>query len=437
MSLNQSITRWTSQRGTRPVRIANCSGAKMDPGYQMLRQATQGDVDFITGDYLAEFNLAENAEAYAAGTHPGWEATAWDGLQQSLDAVAARHIKVVVNGGSINPRGLAEATDQLARKKGLKLKVGYVAGDDLFVEVKEMLKRKGDLPRHLDPEDDGIQLARNARDYLDTEHKPLIAANAYLGARGIVQGLNARVDIIICGRVADASPVIGAAWYWHSWSDTDYDRLAGALIAGHLIECSGYVTGSNFAGFTDYPLETFVDIAYGIAELDEDGTCVITKHEGTKGLVNEDTVLSQFLYELQGDVYLNSDVKAYIADIQVKQVGKDRVRVTGITGAPPPPTTKLAAFYRGGYQSQLLLNATGYDTREKYMLQERQIRHNLKQYGLENALDVLEFQWLGQPAPNPRTQKASTTYLRMFAQATKSESLVGLLKAWNDFGMQQ
>ncbi|KAL9053100.1 MAG: hypothetical protein Q9162_004964 [Coniocarpon cinnabarinum] len=408
----------------------------MDPGYQMLRQATQGDVDFITGDYLAEMNLAENAEAFAAGNHLGWEPTAWDGLQQSLEAIAERNIKVIINGGAVNPRGLAEETHKLAVQKNLPLKVGYVEGDNLTAEVKDLLKKSGDLPRHLDPEGHGIQLAKNAHDYLDTQNKPLVAAHAYLGARGIVRGLEQGADIIICGRVADASPVIGAAWWWHRWRDTDYDELAGALVAGHLIECSGYVTGSNFAGFTDYPLETFVDIAYGIAEIDRDGTCVITKHEDTKGIVNEDTVLTQFLYELQGDIYLNSDVKAYISDISVQQLAPNRVKVTGIKGAPPPPTTKLAVFYKGGYESQLLFNATGYGTQEKYRLQELQIRDNLKRFGLENAFDCLEFQTIGVPALNPRTQRSSTTYFRIYAQASKEEPLLGLLKAWRDYGMQ-
>ena len=408
----------------------------MDPGYQMLRQITQGDVDFVTGDYLAEMNLAENAEAFATGHHPGWEPTAWDGIEQSIDAIAKTRTKIVINGGSINPHGLAKQTEELIASKNLDLKVGYVEGDNLVTEVKRMLEETGDLPRHLDPEDDGIQLAENARDYLDKANHPLIAANAYLGARAIVKGLELGADIIICGRVADASPVIGAASYWHSWSDKDYDALAGALVAGHLIECSGYVTGSNFSGFTDYPLDKFVDIAYGIAELSSDGTCVITKHEKTNGIVNEDTVLTQFLYELQGDIYLNSDVKAYIADIRIEQIAPNRVRVSGIRGAPPPPTTKLAIFYRGGYESQLLLNATGYGTAEKYALQEKQLRYNLKQMGLDKALDILEFQVIGQPATNPQTQKASTTYLRIFSQAKTAEILHGLLKAWNDFGMQ-
>jgi hypothetical protein len=118
--------------------------------------------------------------------------------------------------------------------------------------------------------------------------------------------------------------VIGAAWYWHSWHDTDFDELAGALIAGHLIECSGYVTGSNFAGFYEYPLDSLFDMTFGIAEVERDGTCVITKHDARKGFVTEDTVKCQFLYELQGNIYLNSDVKAILDNVQVENVGKNR-----------------------------------------------------------------------------------------------------------------
>jgi len=118
--------------------------------------------------------------------------------------------------------------------------------------------------------------------------------------------------------------VIGAAWYWYSWSDTDYDRLAGALIAGHLIECSAYVTGSNFAGFYEYPLDQLYDLVFGIAEIEKDGSCVITKHENTKGMVTADIVKCQFLYELQGNIYLNSDVKGILDDVKVEEVGRDR-----------------------------------------------------------------------------------------------------------------
>ena len=153
---------------------------------------------------------------------------------------------------------------------------------------------------------------------------PMISAHAYLGARGIVDGLRRGADIIICGRVADASPVIAAAWFWHDWSETDYDPLAGSLIAGHLIECSAYVTGANFAGLDKYPLDNLVSPGFPIAEIHHDGSCVINKHANTQGMVTMDTVRCQFLYELQGNVYLNSDVTAHIADVTVEAQGPDR-----------------------------------------------------------------------------------------------------------------
>lgn len=266
----------------------------------MRRQATEGDVDFITGDYLAEMNLADHAEKLAAGQHDGWEPTAWDGLQQTLDVLNEKRIKVIINGGALNPAGLARKTHALIAEKGYDMKVAYVTGDNLLDEVRTQLETTGKLPSHLDSENTSVTLAESATSLLDTKGKPIVSANAYLGARGILAALRAGADIIICGRVADASPVIGAAWYWHNWSSTSYDELAGALVAGHLIECSAYVTGSNFCAFDEYPLSTFVDLPYGIAKIAGDGTAIITKHPGTNGLVNTDNVIGQFLYELQG-----------------------------------------------------------------------------------------------------------------------------------------
>ncbi|KAK2796357.1 hypothetical protein FQN51_009447 [Onygenales sp. PD_10] len=375
---NNSAARWTSSKGQRPVRIANCSGARGDPGYQMLRQATLGDVDFITGDYLAEMNLAEHAEAMAAGQHPGFDPFAWDGIQQSIDAIWERRIKVIINGGALNPKGLAEETQKLIHSRGYGLKVAYVAGDNLVDEVRESLSKTGQLPAHFDSNNSQVGKQAHTDDLLDTKNRPVVSANAYLGARAIVKGLEQGADIIICGRVADASPVIGAAWYWYGWKDTDYDALAGALIAGHLIECSAYVTGSNFSGFTEFDLDVFVDMPFGIAEVDRDGTCVITKHENTRGIVNVDVV--------------RCDVKAYTRNIKIEEVGKDRVRLSGVTGAPPPPTTKLAIFYRGGFESQLLVNATGYGTDKKWELFEKQMRHGLAKAGVVDKFDFLEFQ---------------------------------------------
>lgn len=183
---------------------------------------------------------------------------------------------------------------------------------------------KDSLLPHLDSGNSSVTLPASTYSFQNQISGPLVSANAYLGARAIVAGLRAGADIIICGRVSDASPVIGAAWYWHNWSATDYNFLAGALISGHLIECSSYVCGGNFSGFTEYPLEIFLEPGFPIAEIAGDGSCVITKHIGTGGMVTVDTVRCQFLYELQGSVYLNSDVKAYLNDVQVEEMGEDR-----------------------------------------------------------------------------------------------------------------
>ncbi|KAH6642899.1 hypothetical protein C7974DRAFT_328603 [Boeremia exigua] len=400
----------------------------------MRYQAELGDVDFITGDYLAEVNIAENAQAHAAGTHPGWEQTAWDGIEQTIDLLAEKRIKVVVNGGAHNPRGLAEKVQELVTSKGLDLKVAFVLGDNLIEEMKD-IREKG-LPPHLDSNNSDITVAEHTLDLLEKNDKPIVSANAYLGAREIVKGLEQGADIIIAGRVADASPVIGAAWYWHGWADTDYHELAGALIAGHLIECSGYVTGSNFAGFYEYPLEDLFDLTFGIAEVEKDGTCVITKHDAKKGFVTEDTVKCQFLYELQGNIYLNSDVKSILDDVQVKAEGKNRVRVWGIKGAPPPPTTKLAVFYRAGYQSEVVVNATGYGTAEKFDMYEKMFKFGLKRLGILEKFDVLEFQRIGVPESNPKSQLRSTTYLRIFAEASDEKVNLALASLLGEFAMQ-
>lgn len=204
--------------------------------------------------------------------------------------------------------------------------MAYVSGDDLLEQVLNELKSGPDhIPDHLDATNAQVKLDHLTKSFVtDVEHRQLVSANAYLGARAIVKALKSGADIVICGRVADASPVIGAAWYWHSWSDTDYDRLAGALIAGHLIECSAYVTGANYTGFDELDMDALIDIGFPIAEIAHDGTCVISKHENTKGLVSKDTVECQFLYELQGTAYLNSDVTALLDDIMIEQCSHNR-----------------------------------------------------------------------------------------------------------------
>ncbi|KAK7955095.1 hypothetical protein PG988_015789 [Apiospora saccharicola] len=409
----------------RPVRIGNCSGAAVDPGDVMYEQAVSGPIDVITGDYLAEANLAQAAEAYAEGKHPGWVASAWDGLQKSLKVVAERRIKIVINGGALNPKGLAVQCAEEACRLGLadKLKIAWVEGDDLLPDVREILRpdAQGRLP-HLDAENSAVKLADDTASFLEDPRKKIVAANAYLGSRAIRAGLDAGADIVICGRVADASPVMGAAAWWHGWSDDGFDRLAGSLVAGHLIECSYYVTGGNFAGFDEYDIgRDLLGIGCPIAEIDESGACIITKHEKLRGIVTEETVKCQLLYELQGNVYLNSDVKADIMHVAVRQVGENRVHVSGV---------KAGRILPGRIPGEHTINAVGYATPQKYDMLEAQVRNQLRKWNCEKEIDVLEFQRVGVPQTNPRSQLKATTYLRIFVQAATADAVRKVFAAW-------
>ncbi|PWY92836.1 DUF1446-domain-containing protein [Aspergillus heteromorphus CBS 117.55] len=405
-------------RGIRSVRVASCSSYHGDPAYEMYRQATLGDVDFITGDYLAEVNLANDAEVWRNGKHPGYEETAWEGIQQTIDVIAHKRIRVIING---EPRRSCR-----------------VLGDDLYSHVGPNMPTTREGMCHLDSGNPDIIPSDLTYAFLNTDNgkpTPMVSAHAYLGARGIVDGLRRGADVIICGRVADASPLIAAAWYWHTWSETDYDRVAGSLIAGHLIECSAYVTGGNFSGFDKHPLEDLVAPGFPISEIASDGTCVITKHSNTQGIVNEETVACQFLYKLQGTTYLNSDVSADISDVAIKEIGRDRVYASGIRGSPPPSTTKLAVFYQGGYEAQLLLNATGYATGKKWDMLEKQTRHFIPEKVLK-SLETLEFQRIGTPASDPSLQEESTIYLRIFVASRSQTAMLGVAKAMKDISLK-
>ncbi|ODQ78900.1 hypothetical protein BABINDRAFT_39059 [Babjeviella inositovora NRRL Y-12698] len=419
----------------RPIIIANCAGALTDEGFHMYRQATEGPVDAITGDWLAELNIATNAKAYKAGAHQGWEKNCEEALLMCLEVIQEKRIKVVFDGGAQNPKGLAELVNAEAVKKGLDLKISYVYGDDLYANAETYLQPEYEL-KHLDSNNDKIKISAETSAFFANPNREIVSCNAYLGGRSIVAGLNAGADVIICGRVADASPIIALAAWWHGWKDTDYDRLAGALLAGHLIECSGYTTGANFCDFDRYPMDKLIDIGYPIAEIASDGTFIITKHESLNGFVNVDTCRSQLLYELQGEMYLNSDVTADVSKVIMKQKAKNRVEVSGIRGFPPPPTTKLALFYVGGYQAEFMVCGTGTNMDAKFELQERQVRRAMEDFGIQDKFDVVEFQRLAHADENPDLQNHGTSFLRIFVQAREYASVIAFGRACRRYGMQ-
>lgn len=406
----------------RPIRIGNASGAIGDGIDQLYRLASSGAVDAITADYLAEFNIAWKAIELQTRPDLGYEPNFLEQLAwkngAGARAVANHGVKVVHDGGALNPKGLAQKVDGYFRSLGIRgVKVAWVEGDNVTEQIKGGRFGK---PKHLD------QTGR----VFEAEGQETLAANVYTGQRGIVKALEQGADIVICGRCCDASPVMGLATWWHGWKPTDYQELAGSLMAGHLIECGAYVTGGNFCRAQE--VAQLHHVGYPIAEIAADGTSVITKPEGTNGAVTVDTCRGQLLYEIQGPKYLNPDVVASISNARLDQIGKDRVQLSGITGLPPPSTAKVAICLFGGYQAEISAYAAGLDTDFKFNLMKSQV---LGQVNLEE-FTTFSIEKYGSSPVDPRSQRDCTVQIRMFAQSPKKEAMMQFRRAIFYNGMQ-
>lgn len=332
-----------------PVRIGNCSGFYGDRLAAMREMLTGGDLDFLTGDYLAELTMLILARDRAKDPARGYAKTFLTQLEECLGLALDRGVRIVANAGGLNPAGLAEAVRALADRLGLSVSVAHVEGDDLLGRADEF----------------GFGSA--------------LAANAYLGAWGIVECLQAGADVVVTGRVTDASVIVGPAAAHHGWRRTDYDRLAGAVAAGHVIECGAQATGGNYAFFArDFPdLTTLTHPGFPLAEIHSDGTSVITKHPGTGGAVTVDTVTAQLLYEIGGARYANPDATLRVDSIELSDDGRDRVRISGVRGEPPPPTLKVSLNSIGGFRNEMTLVLTGLDIEAKADLVRRQLESSL------------------------------------------------------------
>lgn len=333
------------------LRIANCSGFYGDRLSAAREMVEGGPIDVLTGDYLAELTLMILLKDRMKDPRLGFARTFLPQLEQVATTCKQRGIRIVVNAGGLNPAGLAQAAQEIYQKLGLKAVVARIEGDDLLPQLEE-LQANGVPLTHLDQ---GIPLsALNA---------PVLSANAYLGAWGIVNALERGADLVICPRVTDAALALGPAAWKFGWARDDWDRLAAGVVAGHIIECGAQCTGGNYAFFRELP--DLCDPGFPIAEISSDGSFVITKHPGTGGLVSVGTVTAQLLYEIAGPAYLNPDVTARFDSIRLAQEAPDRVRVSGIKGTPPPETTKVCINYFGGYRNSMTFVLTGLDIEEK------------------------------------------------------------------------
>ena len=331
-----------------PVRIANCSGFYGDRLAAAREVVDGGPIDVLTGDWLAELTMLILARSARAG-RPGYAKSFLAQMEQVMVPCLERGIKVVSNAGGVDPAGCAEAVGSVADELGLEPSIAVVDGDDLTDRLDELVQ-SGAL-RDLATQDALREVDR------------VVSANAYLGCWGVVEALSAGADIVVTGRTTDAALVCGPAAWWHGWDRGDLDRLAGAVVAGHIIECGAQATGGNYSFFGD--VTALERIGYPWADVADDGSAVIGKHEGTGGRVSIGTVTSQLLYEIGGPRYLGPDVVARFDMVELHQEGRDRVRVTGAVGEPPPSTLKVAINEIGGYRNDVTVGLTGLDIEAK------------------------------------------------------------------------
>jgi len=384
-----------------PIRIANCSGFFGDRPSAAVEMVEGGPIDVLTGDWLAELTMLILARIRAKHPAGGYARTFVKQMEQVMGSCLDRNIKVVSNAGGLDPDGCADAVAEVADKLGLSPTIAYVNGDDLMPRV-GALADGGDL-RPFGPDGDL------------GDPSAYLTANAYLGCWGIAEALGRGADIVITGRVTDAAVACGPAAWHHGWERDEWDRLAGGVVAGHIIECSAQATGGNYSFFTEIEgreeIEGRARFGFPWAEVAADGSSIIGKHDGTGGAVTVGTVTSQLLYEIGGPAYLGPDVTARFDTIRLEQVGPDRVRVAGIRGQAPPPTLKVAMNELGGFRNSFTVALTGLDIEAKAAFAQAAF-WDACPYGPDDFQSVVS-RVVPTDKPDPATQEEATAIWRL------------------------
>ena len=361
------------------IRIGNCSGFYGDRFSALREMLDGGELDVLTGDYLAELTMLILGRDRRQDADLGYAKTFLRQMEECLALAVERGVRIVVNAGGLNPAGLTARLRELAERLGVAARFAYVEGDDLTARAAEL----------------GLGTP--------------LAANAYLGAWGIARCLSAGADVVVTGRVTDASVTVGPAAAHFGWGRDDYDRLAGAVAAGHVIECGAQATGGNYAFFTEIadPLRP----GFPIAEIHRDGSSVITKHPGTGGAVTVDTVTAQLVYEIGGARYAGPDVTTRLDTLALAPDGADRVRITGVTGEAPPPQLKVSLNAIGGHRNETMFLLTGLDVEAKAALVREQFAAGL-------ATKPAELTWTlaRLDRPDAETEEQASAILRCVAR---------------------
>jgi hypothetical protein len=378
------------------LRIANCSGFYGDRFSAAREMLEGGPIDVLTGEYLAELTMLILWKSRLKDPEAGYATTFLRQMEEIAGLAIDHGVKIVANAGGLNPAGLALKLRELLDRLGLRASVAHIEGDDLLPRLGE-LQAAGHELRNMD----------TGRSLAEAGVQP-VSANVYLGAWGIVEALKAGADIVVCPRVTDASLVVGPAAWHFGWARDDWDRLAGAVVAGHIIECGPQATGGNYSFFSEVPGIT--RLGFPIAEVRDDGSSVITKHVGAGGLVSVGTVTAQLLYEIQGRRYRNPDVVARFDSIQLSPVGPDRVLVSGVRGEPAPDSLKVSINYVGGYRNTMTFAITGTEIEAKAEIARRQLFDAI---GGEAAFDQVDVQLLRTDRPDAASNAEAIALLRV------------------------
>ncbi|MBG0854433.1 DUF1446 domain-containing protein [Streptomyces spinoverrucosus] len=369
------------------LRIGNASGFYGDRFDAMREMLTGGELDVLTGDYLAELTMLILARDRLKDPTAGYARTFLRQLEECLGLAHDRGVRVVTNAGGLNPAGLADAVRKLADRLGIPVRVAHVEGDDLTAD-----------------------------------HPGSLAAHAYLGGFGIAECLRAGADVVVTGRVTDAALVTGPAAAHFGWQPGEYDRLAGAVVAGHVLECGAQATGGNYAFFGEGGATR---PGFPLAEIHPDGTSVITKHPGTGGFVDVGTVTAQLLYETAGARYLGPDVTARLDTVRLTQEAPDRVRIEGVRGEAPPPTLKVGLNRLGGFRNEVTFVLTGLDIDAKATLVRRQMADALAK---SPPVDV-RWDLVRTDRPDADTEETASALLRLVVRDPDQEKVGRTLSA--------
>ena len=390
--------------------IGNCSGFYGDRLSAAKDMVEGGPIDVLTGDYLAELTMTIlYNQRMKRGEDQGYVGTFLKQFTEIAKACEEKKIKIVTNAGGLNPSSMASKIEEIVDELGVSLKVAYIDGDDLAPRIEEL----NDAGEKLNNMEKGIALEERG--------KKTLTANAYLGAWGIKEALDAGADVVVCPRVTDAAVVIGPAAWKFNWSRNDFDALAGSLAAGHIIECGAQATGGNYSFFQEVP--SFKNVGYPIAEIFEDGSFTITKHPGTGGLVSVGTVTAQLLYEISSPAYMNPDVIGHFDTLKIEQESDERVHVSGCRGSSAPKTHKVCINLSGGFRNGSEILLTGLDIEEKAKLVTDLIFDNV---GGKEQFDKVDIQLIRTDKEDPNSNEEAQASLRISVMSSNPD-LVGRL----------